>query len=556
MNVYKATLLSVTLLLHVGFVSDAEARTSKGNADKPCQTWLSFVENKKDNVLLDFSYAGYKHGEIGVPDVKTLNYKTFNVEDFGAIANDDISDRQAFIKAVAAAKKHGNGIVYFPKGRFILHDATDDVNGKSFSIDINMSHLVIKGAGREKTTIFMKTPNYPTDYEKPWTSPPMINIRHKSAPSKLTDVTADAKKGSFSVEVASTKGIKKEDWICLYLKNNDPELVAKEVAPYQILETMTNLTEGGVLVADYHQVTQVDRNRVTFKEPIMYPVEHKWGWTIRKYPNYTHVGVEDLTFEGDCLDNFKHHGGRDDKGNAWNHDGGFKPLTFMRLTHSWIRRVDFLHISEALSIVNSANVSAYDIRIMGRRGHSAIRSAGSSRVFMGKISDNTSGRLHNGRGNAVGAGQWHGCGVSKTSLGAVLWDLTWGSDACFEAHATQPRATLLDKCYGNFMSGRAGGAQSQLPNHLGDLTMWNFRATKSMGANFEWWHSSKRAWWKCMPPILVGFHGAPTTFVKDQVKHEESTGKKVYPESLYEAQLERRLGRLPEWLNALQKINH
>ena len=61
--------------------------------------------------------------------------------------------------------------------------------------------------------------------------------------------------------------------------------------------------------------------------------------------------------------------------------GAYKPLNMMRLTNSWIRRVDFESVSEAVSIVSSANCSAYDIRITGKRGHSAVRSQGSSRIF-------------------------------------------------------------------------------------------------------------------------------------------------------------------------------
>ena len=53
----------------------------------------------------------------------------------------------------------------------------------------------------------------------------------------------------------------------------------------------------------------------------------------------------------------------------------------------------FTSVSEATSIINSANVSAYDITIDGNRGHSAIRSAGSSRVFIGKVTDRTDGLL-------------------------------------------------------------------------------------------------------------------------------------------------------------------
>src|SRR3712207_7660824 len=62
-------------------------------------------------------------------------------------------------------------------------------------------------------------------------------------------------------------------------------------------------------------------------------------------------------------------------------------------------------------------------------------------------------------------------------MGAVIWNVKWGDDSCFESHATQPRATLIDCCSGGFMHWRQGGDSAQMPNHLENLTIWNFNAT-------------------------------------------------------------------------------
>lgn len=52
----------------------------------------------------------------------------------------------------------------------------------------------------------------------------------------------------------------------------------------------------------------------------------------------------------------------------------------------------------------------------------------------------------------------------------------------------------------------------------------------------------------------MGVHGQAVKFTKEanQLTYEESTGIKVTPESLYEAQLAHRLGSVPAWLNALK----
>jgi len=205
-------------------------------------------------------------------------------------------------------------------------------------------------------------------------------------------------------------------------------------------------------------------------------------------------------------------------------------------------------------------VSAYDIKIDGNRGHAAIRSQGSSRVFIGKVTDRTNGPLIDNRGVIQqGAGQYHACGVSKPSMGAVIWRVHWGLDACFESHATQPRATLIDNCTGGFMQYRQGGDYNQLPNHLDDLTIWNMYSERSRTASgnsapagvFDWWRIGFKGW-KFLPPVIVGFHGEPLNFVQEQVKLDESNGTPVEPQSLYEAQLEKRLGFVPAWLKALK----
>lgn len=228
------------------------------------------------------------------------------------------------------------------------------------------------------------------------------------------------------------------------------------------------------------------------------------------------------------------------------------PLQLSRVVNSWVRNVSFESVSEAVTFGESANCSAYNISITGNRGHSAVRAQGSSRVFIGKVSDESF--------DTRGHGQWHGCGVSKPSMGTVVWNCNWGQDACFESHATQPRATLFDNCRGGLVRYHAGGADTEAPNHLSDLTLWNLEVTGTIdekginfASDFKWWDAGS-IWWKIYPPIVVGTHGQAVTFSQEegQLTYEESTGVKVTPESLYEAQLQNRLGYVPAWLKALK----
>ncbi len=545
-----------------------------------CNAWRNFKSNSDKNVLLDFSYAGYDHGLTAPKDGYEWGYKVYNVVDYGADPTGTKSSREAFISLLNELKLTGSNrtpnaraVIYFPEGRFILHNDDDNIddpsstnkteldskgNNTSNAIFIYGGNFVIKGAGRDKTTLVMDTPNLPASSDL-WSSPVMINIKHNSSMTSdgnlLTSVVSDSPKGSFSVDVATTTGIGVGDWICLYLKNNDAELVAQELAPHTIDNAqMTNIQT--ITVTDYHQVKSINGSTITFHEPLMHAVESKWGWEIRKYPHYENVGIEDLTFEGHAKENFGHH-------DTWQDDGAYKPLNMMRLTNSWIRRVDFHSVSEAVSIAQSANCSAYDIEITGNRGHSAVRSQASSRIFIGKVYDHSRGyALTNSSGTAHGemmenAGQYHASGVSESAMGTVLWNNSWGEDALFEAHSRQPRATLVDNCTGGFVQWRFGGDENAVPNHLDDLTLWNMNATRVKhdfgSAGFKWWLTTDR-WWKTMPPTIVGFHGGSVTFDEspEQIKYLESNGTAVQPESLYEAQLRERLGYIPAWLNALK----
>ena len=511
--------------------------------------WDDFVESNASNVLLDYSYAGFDHGENAPADGLSLGYTVYNVVDYGAVPNDGISDREAVLKAYQAAigagrveNPNARAVLYFPEGEFILHTADDDVDGASKSLLMRAGAFVIKGAGVDKTTLVMQAPNQPQS-EALYSSPVMLELKHQSGLSKLTDVSADAAKGSFSVEVASASGISVGDWVCLYVVNNDADFIAQELSPYSVESHMTNIKETGVQVIDYHQVKSVSGNTLTFAEPIMHEVQSKWGWSIQKYPHYEMVGVEDLSFRGYAKDNFVHHG-------SWQDDGAYKPLAMTRLTNAWLRHVRFTSVSEACTFTNCANISAYDIEINGNRGHASIRAQQCSRAFIGRVYDHSDGRTTGGGPYTVGVGQYHATGVSKPSIGTVLWRNTWGSDSCFEAHATQPRATLVDCCKGGWMQFRQGGDEAQVPNHLADLTIWNFESTTAWSGSWDWWKTSS-VFWKFLPPIIVGFHGEQCNFLSSQTLVDSYHGESVNPASLYEAQLKLRLGYVPAWLSLI-----
>lgn len=560
--------------------------------------WQHF-KTGENNVLPDYSYAGYNHGESAPQGAFSLGYQVINVKERMTAKN--MTAREALISILqekgmtrvnGTNKLNANAkiVIYFPAGDYVLHndddntrdeskqkDAVDSKNNNvSSGIEIYGGNFVIKGDGPDKTRLIMETPNLPTSISNLSSSPILLAIKHTNGPNnagnspKLASVTENAKRGDFTVKVSGTTGISSGQWVQLRLRSGDRELVKKEIGPialnenWAIAKAPISINQSsddlyGVKITEFHQVKSASNGKITFYEPIMHDIDIKYndteGWEIRTYKYLENVGVEDLSFVGNALDGYAHHGeGHAEQAKVgWQYDGAYKPLLLQRVVNSWVRNVHFESVSEALTFAESANSSAYDIRISGKRGHSAVRSQGSSRVFIGKVRDESAGNDVYGKSCQ---GQFHGCGVSKPSVGTVLWNVTWGNDACFESHATQPRATLIDNCSGGLVYYRAGGDENEVPNHLGDLTLWNLNVTgtDSHASNFAWWSDSD-TWWKIFPPIVVGTHGMNVKFPskeQQQVTYEESTGMKVSPESLYEAQLRERLGYVPGWLNALK----
>lgn len=554
--------------------------------ENSAKAWQNFLSKNEDNVLLDYSYAGYKHGEVAPPDVESLGYKVYNVEEYmrqnsmsAREAFEDILDKNQLIRKTntSALNENARIVIYFPEGKYVLQ-SKDDKNTAPYQI--YGGNFVIKGDGPDRTKLIMED-HIGTNESS---TRALISIGHTNSPRNtdnslsLADVTANAFKGDFTVKVSSTSGITKDSWVQLRLRSSNDALLQKELGPiYKYkgsnwgIAKMPGYESGssgdedrnGIQVIEFHQVKAVGNGEVTFYDPIMSDIDvsiddFNGGWEIRKYRYIQNVGIEDLAFVGggdSFLSPYYHHGQGSNESLGWKYDYGYKPLSIQRAVNSWVRNVTFESVSEAVTFDQSANCSALNIKIEGKRGHSAVRAQESTRVFIGKVMDESY--------DEIGHGQYHGCGVSKPSIGTVVWNSTWGIDACFESHATQPRATLFDKCSGGLVYYHAGGADTEIPNHLRELTIWNLNVTgttdekgENFSNNFKWWHTIN-AWWMIYPPVLVGVHGSSITWDQgiageNQYSYEESTGTKVVPESLYEAQLRERFGIVPAWLNALK----
>ncbi len=483
--------------------------------------YLDYQKNPTTAVLPNFSYVGYHYGEKAIPDCKHL--KVFNVLDYGAIPNDDLSDKKAIQKAIDAASKKGGGIVLFPKGRFLVNEDNDDKE----QIVISSSNIVLRGSGSGQggTELFMKNMLPPRDSTKMWSTPSLFTTKSNEKSTQIGHVKDGLEKGADQLYMDNTPDIQPGDWIQLRMKNNDPALVQAEMGNHEADPTWTSLVKDGVFIKMVFQVKNVSNNHLQLFAPIPFAIDAKYPVTVFKFAHIEEIGLENIAFVGNWHDKFIHH-------RSWKDDSGFTLWKWSCVVNGWVNQCRFSDMNSGMTISEGANITVLNCLVSGNPGHEAISNNGGTNILLANITDS--------------AGEWHSVGVAGPSMNTVVYKAFYPPSTCFESHSSQPRNTLLDGVSGGFYDNHAGGAHENLPNHLGNLVLWNYHQTNAPFTPFDFWPSKKK-FWRIPAPIIVGFTGG-TTFIPEQLQYEESNGKTVQPTSLYEAQLKLRLGKLPAWL--------
>jgi hypothetical protein len=506
----------------------AETRTASTTyipQSGPSRTWEQFrtaVEEGSEPILPRFSYAGYRQGEVPVP---VTSGTIFNVADYGAVADDGQSDHSAIQAAIDAAEANGGGRVVFAAGRYLVNTNIDPRE----QITIESSNLVLQGAGSRAGGTIIQQINYmpPTQPENLWTSPYMFRFQPVNRSDQtLATITADSDRETFWITVNNSSNLQPGDRVKLVMTST--AAVDDFLGPYSPEPSWTTLFDTGIRVREEHTIADTDGVRVKLGEPLHTDVRSEHDWTVTDFKHISRVGIEDICFMGSWTEPFVHH-------QDAIHDGGWSLVSFFRVTDSWIRRCSFIDVNRAVSISNSANVSVYHTTLAGNKGHSSIAVGDSYGVWVGLSEDL--------------AGHHHGPGSSQRTTGTVYWRYDMKRGQRIDAHGDGPYANLLDCVNGGILYG-SGASIWNLPNHLKHYVLWNFNHGGSL-TSYDFWRPGESSRDRFVQPIIVGFHGDPVTFNADNLEVLESQGSPVEPASLYEAQLELRLGTFPSFYQDL-----
>ena len=493
-------------------------------------TYRQFVEAKENGtepILPDFSYAGYHHFSKPVPNV---THTIYDVTSYGAIPDDDQSDQAAITAAIAAAEQNGSGIVFFPPGEFLVNTNADTTEAGEFTtIAIRSSNIVLRGSGSRTggTVIRQVNSMYKRSLGSDGGWHPMFLFRYRGNPRKSTSVTEGAIRETFWVTVANASLFEVGEWVTLKMEST--AAIADFMGGFTPRSNW-EISKRGVIVEETHRIAEIQNNRLRFHEPLHANVNSSYGWEVREYRFLEEVGVEDISFHGSWTGDFVHH-------KNYIHDYSWYMLQFRGCVNSWVRRVSFINTSIALGINGSA-MSVYHVTLAGNQGHFA---------FLGNTDHSWIGLSEDL------ARHQHGPNIQGPRSGNVYYRYDYPASLDFHAQRSgEPIATLFDRANGGNLGGSSGVCSRNCPHHLGHFVAWNFHQGPE-SKHYDFWNQGPDQQGRVViKPIIVGFHGTTATFNESTIEILESQGSAVEPESLFDAQLELRLGTIPAWLNNLR----
>ncbi|TVZ56483.1 uncharacterized protein DUF4955 [Lutibacter sp. Hel_I_33_5] len=558
MNLSKYISISLICLLLSNCKTEKETKVSSDWTPKILKT---FKENGTKSILPDYSYAGYNYGESALPNGDNL--KTYKVEDFGAIANDEKDDTKAVQATINEAGKNGGGVVLFPKGRFLINSDTT----KQDIIRINYSNLILRGSGKDKsgTIIFSGSETTTLHGESPWlssfvfhsglnldTNQDMYSVSKEPIHSKIT---ADVKKGDKIINLEHTKELKSGDIIIIAMKNTTDkgDLINELMSPLKFEEFQKSYTEAGKnKMPSFQWAVEIDEvindTSIRIKQPARRAIKTQFEAFISKIEMLKNIGIENFRFESAYKGgDYAHH-------KTKIHDYGWGAICLQRVSHGWIKDITIDNYTQTTHLMNSRNVTISDVTITGGNGHYGPKMYSSSDNLVKNIN--------------LEADRTHGPGLEGASFGNIYKDIKQKNAIDIDLHGmgSSELCPPMYNLYENISMVKSiagGGATFNIP-HAGEYnTFWNIEMTgyEEKGFNelfYSWiWKNPKKfknefhidCHKQYLRTIMVGIHHPEKTLSienntedrADEWIYVEGLNKKTNMVSLYDTQLKMRL---------------
>ncbi|WP_299695295.1 immunoglobulin-like domain-containing protein [uncultured Vibrio sp.] len=341
------------------------------------QVYESYINNEPldgDYLLYDWSNAGYNGGEL---PPKKNNLFIYNVEDFGAVANDGNDDLSAIQSAIDKASENGGGIIQFEAGQYDLN-INDD--GSSFelshALQINSgASIILQGAGRGEggTTIKQwKKVNQGSPLHDSVRTPHTINFMGGYHESRVNWFASDVKAGETKIPLKILNRPNVGDGVHILMfswkqprvpSDNDWNREKKILSPLYDdgIEERNNLNPSYRIMKIKRRVVGIDGNTIEIDTPLPrdYTVADLSAVYIDNY-QLNECGVRDMNIESVHKGNYSE--GEYDT-------GGIK---FDKVENCWVENIDINNTILDISVNRSRNVTIRNVNIYGSIGHHGI----------------------------------------------------------------------------------------------------------------------------------------------------------------------------------------
>jgi hypothetical protein len=271
--------------------------------------------------LPDFSYAGYHRGEAALPEVPVVA----NVKNFGAVGDGEHDDTEAFRKAVTEAPA---GAIEIPAGRYLVSDI----------VEIRRPGVVLRGAGPEKTTIYVSktlqevrpnmaatTDGRPTSNYS-W-SGGFFWFRGDFRSAPLADVVGAAKLGERSIRVSATDKLSVGQTIEIQQRDTAENTLATSL--YAGQPGGVSQLKGSTRASLTARITKIEGDVVQIDRALRFDVREEWQPKVLRYePSVSECGIENVRFEFPVTP-YKGHF------TEW----GFNPLAYSGVADCWARNI-------------------------------------------------------------------------------------------------------------------------------------------------------------------------------------------------------------------------
>ncbi|MBE9599071.1 hypothetical protein [Pedobacter sp. MC2016-24] len=451
-------------------------------------------ETNKDNIIPDFSTAGYKGAGVALPEIPVKKTIT-------TVAGDNRLNIQNAINEVKNLPPDANGF----RGAVLLQAGTYEVEG---TLVIDQSGVVLRGVGQGASgTIIKATKKTQHDL-----------IELKGTGSGLAEVTGTRKKitssyvptGALSFDVESTAGYMVGDRIAVYRVPNVDWINALDMAQY-------GWTAQDYAISHERRIVAINGNTVTLNAPIVDPLQTKYGGGFIYKTNVngriSNSGVENLRVTS-------YYTNDDDEDHGWN------GIVLTRAENCWVKQVTAQYFGYAavsvstLSVFNTIEECAMlepKSQTTGSRKYSFNLEAGASFNLFQRCYTN------GGRHDYVSGSRVPGPNVFLDSYSI-------NTKADIGPHHRWATGILFDNIYGGEIHVQNRKAMGSGHGWAGAQTMfWNCKSS-NYDIKVESPAGAKNWGIGCIGPQ------------KNGAGYWESWGAHVLPRSLYIAQLSDRLG--------------